>query len=314
MLVDPVRRQRPHDVLVPPLVLARLLDPRLRDVPVVVDVVVVEDHHRRHGGEEPANIRVAPALEVQLRVVLEVEHPLTGRLGWVALGLDERLRAGRHLVGVDLVAEHQQHVGPALTRLVAHAQGHGAQGIDLAPPQVMVLLQRERRLVRRRHAAGSERDLERLLLRVGVEGARGKAVVPRPDALAVELHLVLVPAAGLEATAADERVVVIAHAERALLSAEDFHLARFVGLDPQHGLGLGHVSEQGSKYERGHASTVPRGVAFGSWSRSFRRWGGPSTPHFPGSRGILCARSTSGRCSSPPTTRSCARRCSASWM
>ena len=55
VLVDPVRRQRPHDVLVPPLVLARLLDPRLGDVPVVVHVVVVEDHHRRDGGEQPAD-------------------------------------------------------------------------------------------------------------------------------------------------------------------------------------------------------------------------------------------------------------------
>ncbi len=176
--------------------LARLLEPRLGDVPVVVDVVVVEDHHRRDRGEQPANLRVAPALEVELRVVLEVEHALTGRLGRVAPGLDERARAGRHLVGVDLVAEHQQHVGPALARLVAHAQGHGAEGVDLAPALVLVLLQRERRLMRRGHAARAERDLERLLLRVGVERARREAVVLlRPDALAVELHVVLVPAA-----------------------------------------------------------------------------------------------------------------------
>ena len=136
--------------------------------------------------------------------------------------------------------------------------------------------------MRRRHAAGSERDLERLLLRVGVEGARGKAVVPRPDALAVELHLVLVPAAGLEITAADERVVVVAHAEGALARAEDLDLAGGVGLHPEHGLGLTYVSEQRAEHERGHAPTVPRGVVFGSWSRSFRRWGGHIHAAFPG--------------------------------
>ena len=51
---------------------AHLLDPALRDVPVVVDVVVVEDHRRRDRGQQPADGRVAPGLPVEPRVLLEV--------------------------------------------------------------------------------------------------------------------------------------------------------------------------------------------------------------------------------------------------
>src|SRR5215207_9216083 len=50
VLVDPVRHERPDDALLPPRVGAHLAYPGLRGVPVVVDVVVVEDHRRRHGG------------------------------------------------------------------------------------------------------------------------------------------------------------------------------------------------------------------------------------------------------------------------
>ena len=247
VLVDPVRRQRTLDVLVPPVVLTGLVEPRLGDVPVVVDVVVVEDHHRRHRGEQPADGRVAPALEVELRVLLEVEHAVAGRLRQVAPGLDERARGRGDLVGVDLVAEHEQHVGPVLARLVAHAHGERVQRVDLAAALVLVLLQRIGRLVRRRHAAGAEHDPERAVLRIGVEGARRPAVVARPDALAVEEHLVLVPAAWLEVAAADERVVVPGDAEGALAGAEDLHLAGRVGLDPEDGIGLADVSEHGSE-------------------------------------------------------------------
>jgi hypothetical protein len=94
VLVDPVGGERALDVLVPPLVLSHLGQPGLGDVPVVVHVVVVEDHRGRDHRQKPPDVGVAPALQVELGVVLEVEHALTGRLGRIALRLDERARGG----------------------------------------------------------------------------------------------------------------------------------------------------------------------------------------------------------------------------
>ncbi len=268
---------------------------------------------RRDHRKEPADVGVAPALEVELRVVLEVHHALARRLVRVTLGLDEGARGGRHLVGVHLVAEHHEHVRPFLARLVAHPQRHRPQRVDLAAALVLVLGERVGRLVRGRHAAGAERDLERAVLRVGAELAGREAVVARPDTLPVEQHLVLVPRPRLEPAAADERVVVVAHAEGPLARAEHLDLAGRVGLDPDDGLGLADVAEQGSKHERGHGGTVPREIAFGSWSRSFRRWAGRSTRPCPGARGTRYGCSTSGPWSWPRRTPSCAPPCSASW-
>ena len=53
VLVDPVRRQRALDALVPPRLGAHLLEPLDRRVPVVVHVVVVEDHRDADRREQP---------------------------------------------------------------------------------------------------------------------------------------------------------------------------------------------------------------------------------------------------------------------
>ena len=111
----PSRRPAPPTIaLVPPGLGAALLDPGPRGVPVVVDVVVVEDHRRGDGGEQPADHRVAPGLVVEARVLLEVGDLVAGRLVGPRR---ERMNArglGRDLVGVDLVAEHEQR--PAASR------------------------------------------------------------------------------------------------------------------------------------------------------------------------------------------------------
>ena len=60
VLVDPVRRQPAHEPLVPPRRPVDLLVPGPRRVPVVADVVVVEDHAARQGREQPADRLVAP--------------------------------------------------------------------------------------------------------------------------------------------------------------------------------------------------------------------------------------------------------------
>ena len=228
------------------------------DVPVVVDVVVVEDHHRRDGGEQPADRGLAPALEVELRVVLEVEHALAGRLGRVAPRLDERAR-GR-------ATPRRRRPGRRASAARRASSSRGSSRMRSASVWSASISRPRSSSSFVSEYGGSCGAATRqepnaiwsgVVLRVGVERARREAVVARPDALAVEQHLVLVPAAALEVAAADERVVVAAHAEGALARAEDLDLAGGVGLDPEHGLGLADVSEQGSEHERGHAGRYP---------------------------------------------------------
>jgi hypothetical protein len=77
---------------VPPRLRSHLADPGVGDVPVVVDVVVVQDHRARHGGEQPADVLVVPRLAVEAGVLLEVENLLARRLRRVAPGADEAPR------------------------------------------------------------------------------------------------------------------------------------------------------------------------------------------------------------------------------
>ena len=78
VLVDPVGHVGADDPLVPPGLAADRVHPGLRRVPVVDHVVVVEDHRAGHGGDQPADGRVAPRVPVQPRVLLEVGD-LVGR-------------------------------------------------------------------------------------------------------------------------------------------------------------------------------------------------------------------------------------------
>ena len=84
VLVDPVRHERARDPRVPPRLFAHLLHPLPGDVPVVIHVVVVEDHRRRHRREQPADVRVRPRLPVETRVLLEVRDLLARGLAYVA--------------------------------------------------------------------------------------------------------------------------------------------------------------------------------------------------------------------------------------
>jgi hypothetical protein len=77
-----------------------------------VDVVIVEDHHGRDRGEQPADVGVRPRLPVQPGVLLEVGDLLTGRRFGSAARLDELERSRGDLVCVDLVSEEEEGVGP----------------------------------------------------------------------------------------------------------------------------------------------------------------------------------------------------------
>jgi hypothetical protein len=120
VLVDPVRHDRARDAGVPPRLVAHLGDPTPGDIPVVVDVVIVEDHRVRDGGEQPANVGIRPRLAVETRVFLEVGHLLPGRLTGVAPRFDELERRGRDLVRVDLVAEQEDGIRPFRLAALEH--------------------------------------------------------------------------------------------------------------------------------------------------------------------------------------------------
>jgi hypothetical protein len=90
---------------------------------------------------------------VEAHVLLEVGHLHARALVRVAPVADEVLHVWRDLVGVDLVADHQQQVRPLLLRAVAHPQGIGAQRVHLATERALVLRQVVRRLVRVADAA-----------------------------------------------------------------------------------------------------------------------------------------------------------------
>ena len=114
VLVEPVRHERAGDALVPPRRRAHVAHPGLGDVPVVVHVVVVEDHRARDGRQQPADVGVAPGLAIQPRVLLEVGDLLARWQARVAARADELARLLGGLVGVHLVAQQEQAVGPFL--------------------------------------------------------------------------------------------------------------------------------------------------------------------------------------------------------
>ena len=227
MLVDPVRHQRGRHVVVPPVGGARLLHPGGRRVPVVVHVVVIEDHRGGDRGQEPADGGLGPRLAVEARVLLEALDDRPGLLARVAAGAHEPLRLRRDLVRVDLVAQQQEQVGPLLRVLVAHPHGERAQRVDAAAAFVLLLRERVRRVVGHRHPAGPKGDLERLVLRVGAKAAgRELGALRRPDLLPVELNRVLVRGARLEILDPHERVVMALHVEGRLRAVHHGHLAR----------------------------------------------------------------------------------------
>jgi hypothetical protein len=133
MLVDPVRAEPAGDPLVPPRLGAHVFEPGLGGVPVVPDVMVIEDHKRRHGGQQPTDhVVVGPGQVVEPGVLLVVGDLQAGRLAGVAAGLHElpHLRPG--LIRVHLVADHQQQVGPLMpTREPARVRPQHVGPVDL---------------------------------------------------------------------------------------------------------------------------------------------------------------------------------------
>src|SRR4028118_1281897 len=89
VLVNPVGGEASEDLLVPRGKGSHLLDPGFGDVPVVGKLMVVKDHRRRHGREQPADGWVLPRISIQARVLLEVGRRVSRWLAGVAARTDE---------------------------------------------------------------------------------------------------------------------------------------------------------------------------------------------------------------------------------
>ena len=129
MLVDPVAHVGGGDPGRPPRLGIVVAAPGRRDVPVVVHVVIVEDHRGRDDRQQPAHRGLAPGLTVEEAVLGEVRDLVAGRVGWVAALLDELPRGRPRIVGVDLVADQEHQIRPAVARRVAQVLGAGDQRV-----------------------------------------------------------------------------------------------------------------------------------------------------------------------------------------
>ena len=273
VLVDPVRREPRHHPLVPPGGRLHLLLPVERGVPVVADVVVVEDHRAGHGGEQPAVRGVGPRQPVELGVLLVVLELGARLLVEVAARLDELPHLLGGVVGVDLVAQEQHHVGPAHrgagVRVVGvaavgdagHPQGVGAQRVD--PVRGVA-----GRVVRHRRAARPEREPQGLrVVERGDHRGRVGRVHRRPDGHPVDVHGVGVLRARLEAVEGDQCVVVPVHDEGAGPAGAgargDRDLAGPGHLHPDRGVVLVDEAEQRAEDEVVHGPSRPRGRGSG---------------------------------------------------
>ncbi len=227
MLVDPVRREAADDPLVPPGRRVHLAVPALGGVPVVADVVVVEDHRARQGRQQPPVQRVGPGQPVEVGVLLEVLQLLARRLVEAAPRGDELLHLLAGLVGVDLVAEEADEVWP----VGVHALG-SAQVVGVGPQRVDAVAGVALGVVRDAGAAGAERQPGRLAVQQGPDPAGRQPGVLRlrlrPDPLVVDVDRVVARRAGLEPVEHDQRVVppVRGEGRRRPLPAEGARPAR----------------------------------------------------------------------------------------
>ena len=222
--------------------------------------------------------------------------------------------AGRDLVGVDLVAEHQQHVRPrarAARRACAgpacaarRSRGRAGPGPSSASSGGSC---------GRGHAAGAERDLERRPPsgRCGTRSA-GKPSSQRPDALAVELDRRTRASCRARGHRSRRARSGGRDAERALASAEDLDLARPRRSPPRARPRSRPRSEAGVQVRARACFDRTPGSSFRIVESQLQEVGRSIHAAFPGKSRHPLRRSTSGRWSSPPTTPSCARRCSAS--
>ena len=155
-----------------------------RRVPVVVDVVVVEDHRRRRRWTAASAAPGRPTPRGRASVYSSKSATSRARRHARGRGAARCARAvaGGDLVGVDLVAEQQQRVGPVARAARGHLRGRGRERVDLAAARVIVLASACRADGAAGDAAGAEGQ------RAAALGARVRitpaAARPRPASAA----------------------------------------------------------------------------------------------------------------------------------
>ena len=274
VLVHPVGRQRRADPLAPPRLLGHLLAPYLGGVPVVVDVVVVEDHRGGDAGHQPPHFGVGPGVAVEPDVLVVADDLVIGpvRMVVAAPGHPAAVLRGE-LVGVDLVAEQQQGVGPLLRRLSGHAGGVGVQRVDA---ELAGLLGDDDLRI----PAGPEDDpvpAGRLGTASAHETLGVRRHPRRPHPLPVDLHLVGVAGVGLEPGDGDDRVVVPAHLEGRRGAPEDRHRGGPVELHPHRRGGLPDVPQHGPENETHRVTLGRTGSAVAVLEHQHRRTPPPAS-------------------------------------
>jgi hypothetical protein len=169
----------------------------------------------------------------------------------------------RRLVGVDLVAEHEQQVGQAaLPRL--QGQRESVQRVDADAVRVLLRQERPRPVVRPIGAAGAEDQVEVVVRRDRAQPrCRSGVTCTWPHPTAVEADVVRDVGAGLEPLDDDVAVVVPLDLERSGRAAVHLDLGRGRRLDPDArcgGIGVAqHRAEQQLGAGHGHCGILPGG-------------------------------------------------------
>ena len=266
MLVDPVAHVGTADPGRPPGLGLVFAAPGKRNVPVVVDVVIIEDHRGRDDRQQPSHRRLAPGLAVEEAVLSEVRDLVTRRARRVPARLDELAGGRAHLIGIDLVADQEHDIGPAFAGRLTQVQGIGGQRVRpmlLLMPGASPAASLDRQFG---DPAGTEDELQRPVRVQRPERARRELrtrLGPADDA--VQGDLILVLGSRPEAVDHHQPVVVPGHLEGLRVVTEDLDLAGPVGLDPYRDRGLADVAQQWAEHEQGsfriaifHAALVPR--------------------------------------------------------
>jgi hypothetical protein len=179
-----------------------------------------------------------------------LRRDVRARVAAPAAFLDEALGLGGDLVGIDLVAQQQQDIGPLARRLRSQALDQCQERVHLAPAVVAVLAQRVRRLVRQGDPARPEHQAHRLAGRARAYDARGEGTVrQRPAALAVEVHLIGNARPRFQTAHADKAVVMARHAKRRRRAAEHLYRARAVGFHPEGRLFVTDVPQEWPQHQ-----------------------------------------------------------------
>ena len=217
MLVDPVGHEAADDPLVPPAAARgcpRTQSPR--GVPVVVDVVVVEDHRRRERREQPADGGLGPRVAVEARSTPRSRRPRSpgGTLG-SRRERDElrasppgprRRRPGRRAAAAGAASPPRpaRACACASARSASCSRPRGSSSfVSVHGGSFGCATRQEPNAIRSPWSSPTVR------MQLG-----GPAVVARPDALAVEADVVRARLLRLEARDVDQGEVMALDLER----------------------------------------------------------------------------------------------------